>query len=280
VSFLRGEFIVLRFKTFLLAITLLMGAFTVFAQENKENKEDNKKDQPKPPVQRELNKGEQVAESAILVYSNLRGRPALNQIRKTTVEQGKIKVIDAEGKTSTAIYERRILRADNLEKEKIRFDQKFPNAEFALIYDGQKIFGIFNDSVFTPRDDASVAFQNQIWHGIEALLRYNENGSKVELEKEEKVMGVDYFIIKVTDKQDRSTTFYVSKKSLRVMMLEYEKEGKKYRRKFYDYNYAQGTLVPYRTVLWEDDKQIEETTISTITFGPTIEDDLFVADGG
>ena len=49
-------------------------------------------------------------------------------------------------------------------------------------------------------------------------------------------------------------------------MLEYEDAGIKYRRKFYDYNYAQGTLVPYRTVLWANDKQIEETEIGTITF--------------
>ena len=39
-------------------------------------------------------------------------------------------------------------------------------------------------------------------------------------------------------------------------------DGVKYRRKFYDYNYAQGTLVPYRTVLWANDKQIEETEYS------------------
>ncbi len=250
--------------------------FTAFAQDDK--KDSDKKNTPTKPVQ--LSKGEQVAESAILVYSNLRGRPILNQVRKTTVELGNMKILDAEGRTNNAIYEKRIQRAESLDKEKIRFDQKFPNAEFALIYDGQKIFGVFNNSVFTPRDDASNAFQNQIWHGLEALLRYKENGAKVELEKEEKIMGVDFYILNVTDKKDRKTTFYVSKKSLRVMMLEYEQDGKKYRRKFYDYNYAQGTLVPYRTVLWEGDKQVEETTISTITFGPTIGDELFEVEGG
>jgi hypothetical protein len=51
----------------------------------------------------------------------------------------------------------------------------------------------------------------------------------------------------------------------------------KYRRKFYDYNYAQGTLVPFRTVLYAGDKQIEETQTLTITFGQKIEDNMFQA---
>lgn len=269
----------MRFKTFLLTAALLLGGtFTVFAQDNKDDKNN------KPPEPIDLKKGsvtgEQVAESAILVYSGLRGRPALNQVRKTTVELGEIQFVDAEGKTNNAVYERRIMRADSLNKEKIRFDQKFPNAEFALIYNGEKIFGVFNDSVFTPREDAVAAFQNQIWHGIEALLRYKENESKAKLEKEDKIMGVGYYIVNVTDKENRTTKFYISKKSLRVMLLEYEQEGKKYRRKFYDYNYAQGTLVPYKTILWEDGKQVEETTISTITFGPPIGEELFETKGG
>lgn len=270
----------MRLKTFLLTITLLLGGtLTVAAQDNKDD-ENTKAVEAEELAKKGSITGEQIAESAILVYSGLRGRPALNQVRKTTVELGKMKLVDAEGKTNSAIYEKRILRADSLEKEKIRFDQKYPNAEFALIYDGDKIFGVFNNSVFTPREDAASAFQNQIWHGVEALLRYKENGSKVELEKEDKIMGVDYYIVNVTDKENRKTKFYVSKRYLHVKMLEYEQDGKEYRRKFYDYNYAQGTLVPYRSVLWENDKEVEETKISTITFGPTIGDELFIAEGG
>ena len=49
----------------------------------------------------------------------------------------------------------------------------------------------------------------------------------------------------------------------------------KYRRKYYDYNYAQGTLVPYRTVLWADGKIVEETEIGTVTYGQKIDEALF-----
>jgi hypothetical protein len=113
--------------------------------------------------------------------------------------------------------------------------------------------------------------------GLEALLRYKENESKLELAGREKLMGVDFYQLDVTDKQARKTRFYISAKSFRVMMLEYEEAGVKFRRKFYNYNYAQGTLVPYRSVLWADDKVVEESEISTITFGQKVDDELFKA---
>ena len=88
-------------------------------------------------------------------------------------------------------------------------------------------------------------------------------------------MSVEFYVLDVTDKQNRKTRFYISTKTLRVMMLEYTEDTVKYRRKFYDYNYAQGTLVPFRTVLWANDKQIEETNIQTISFGQRVEENVF-----
>lgn len=218
---------------------------------------------------------EQIAESVVIIYGSLGGREYLNQIRKTTIERGKISVVNAEGKTENATYERLVMRGDSLDKERIRFDQSFPGAKYALIYNNDKIFGIFNEAVFSPREDAANAFKNQIWHGLEALLRYKENGSTLALGEREKLMGVDFFVLDVTDKQNRKTRFFISQKSFRVKMLEYTEDGTKYRRKFYDYNYAQGTLVPFRSVLWANDKQIEETNIQTISFGQKVEEENF-----
>jgi len=276
-----------RFKFFILFAFFIFFILTsvsfVSAQEttNKSQPETtekkDKKQKNKQPAN-DLSKGataEQVAESTVYFYGGLGGRDYLKQIRKTTVERGKITLINTEGKTEQANYERLILRGDSLDKERIRFDQEYPNAKFALIYNNDKIFGIFNEAVFTPREDATKAFQNQIWHGLEALLRYKENGSTLALAEREKIMGVDYYVLDITDKQNRKTRFYISSKSLRVMMLEYTEDNTKYRRKFYDYNYAQGTLVPFRTVLWANDKQVEETNIQTISFGQKVEEVLF-----
>jgi hypothetical protein len=275
----------LSFRTIFLFILISTSVSLAFAQNvtvSKENadkkteKKDKKDDKPKQQLA-DVNNAtpEQVAESAIIIYGGLLGRQNLNQIRKTTLERGKIYITDAVGKTETANYERFVLRGESLNKEKIRLDQAFPDAKYSLVYTGEKVFGLFNDSVFTPREDASTGFQSQIWHGLEGLLRYKENESKVELAGREKIMGVDFFLVDVTDKQSRKTRFYVSSKSFRVMMLEYEEAGVKYKRKFYDYNYAQGTLVPYRSVLWANERQVEEVEIGTITFGQRIEETMF-----
>lgn len=220
---------------------------------------------------------EQIAETTIFLYGFGGGRATLNQIRRTAIERGRISVLNGEGKMEQASYQKWTSRGETLAKEKIRFDQEFPSARYSLVYSGEKTFGIYNDSVFTPRDDAARAFQNQIFFGLESLLRYKENGSTLTLAGKEKIGGVDFHMVDVTDKQGRKIRYFISAKSFRIMMLEYEDGGVKYRRKYYDYNAAQGTLVPFRTVLYADARIVEETDIGTVTYGQKIEDNLFSA---
>ena len=220
---------------------------------------------------------EQVAETTIGFYGFPIGRKLLDQIRKTTLERGIANITNAEGKVDRVPYQRFVIRGTNLTKEKIRLDQQFPAARYSLVLSDEKIFGVYNNTVFTPREDALKVFENQIVRGLEALLRYKENESTIELAAREKVMGVDFHVVEVTDKQGRKTKFYISARQFRVMMLTYEDGGIKYKRKFYDYNYAQGTLVPFRTILWAGDKIIEETDIGTITYGQKVDEGLFTA---
>ena len=262
-------------------VSLMMTAFVLagFAQTDAA-KPSEKKPGPTPsptPVKGpvKFSTADQVVETAIFFYGLPGGRATLNQIRKTTQERGTSFITAADGKIEKANYQRFVIRGEALNKEKIRLDQEFPNARFSLVRTDEKIFGIYNNTVFTPREDALKAFENQIVRGLEALLRYKENESKIELASREKVMGVEYYLIDVTDKLERKTRFYVSAKSFRVMMLSYEEGGVKYRRRFYDYNYAQGTLVPFRTVLWADDKIREESEVGTVTFGQKVDEGLF-----
>jgi hypothetical protein len=249
---------------------------SVAPKENASKKKDEKKSGNSSKDTKPVT-GEQVVESSLFIYGLGGGRATLNQIRKTAIERGKLTVTDAEGKTSQANYSRWVQRGESFDKEKIRFEQEFPSARYSLVFSDARIFGIYNDTVFTPREDAMKAFENQIVHGIEALLRYKENESKVELASKEKLQGVEYYIVDLTDKDGRKTRYYVSTKTLRVMLLDYDDLGVKYRRRFYDYNYAQGTLVPYRTVLWANDKVVEESEIGTVTFGQRIDENLFTA---
>jgi hypothetical protein len=241
-------------------------------------------DQPKPiapkasptPTPQKLDmknlNADQVVELAIFAYG---GHNGLTQVRKTTFERGRTTLTDPDGGSTSVTYQRFIIRGESTDKEKIRLDQEFPSARYSMVHSDDKIYGVYNNTVFTPREDAVRTFENQIVHGIEALLRYQENGSKLEMQPKEKILGVDYYVLDVTDKDGRQTRFYVSAKTFRVMMLTYTDNGIKYRRKYYDYKVAQGTLVAFRTVLWADEKQIEETQIGTITFGQKVDEDLF-----
>ena len=220
---------------------------------------------------------ETITETALFVYALAGGRPVLEQIRKTTIERGKTTMVNGEGRMETANYQKWIIRGASMDKEKLRIDHDFPTVRYSLILNDSKTSGVSDGNLFTPTEVATKAFQNQVFRGLDGLLRYKENGSTIVLAGKEKVMGVDYHLVDVSDKAGRKTRYFVSAKTYRVMMLEYEEDGKKYRRKFYDYNYAQGTLVPYRTVLFEDDKVVEETDIGTVTFGQKVDESLFPA---
>ncbi|HEX8247031.1 MAG TPA: hypothetical protein VF599_02510 [Pyrinomonadaceae bacterium] len=268
-----------HFKTFGLLVSLcLVSVLFSAAQEAKTQEKPKKEEKPKQQQQQQpsdLSKivtADQVAESAIIIYG---GRPGLQQIRRTAVEVGRTAVINAEGKTDQIPYVKRILRGESLEKERIRLDQDISGSRYSLIYNGGSVLGLFNETVFTPKDETVSSFQNQLWHGLEALLRYKENGATLSLNGREKYMNVEYFILDVTDKQNRQTRFFISTKTLRVMALEYTQDAVKYARRFYDYRYAQGTLVPYRTTLSAGDRQVEESTVSTITYGQKVEEEVF-----
>ena len=150
-----------------------------------------------------------------------------------------------------------------------------------MIFGDGKIFGIINGSPFTPRADATADFMSQQAHSIDALLRYKENESKLASAGKDKHQGIDVYVLDLTDKANRKTRYFVSARTFRVLWLEYEETPPgasspvKYMKRFYDYRYAQNTLVPYRTVLTEDGKQTVETHILTVTYGVKMEDSLF-----
>lgn len=220
---------------------------------------------------------EQIAESTIFIYGS---RPVLEQIRRNGVERGRITRFTLDGKTEDATYERRFVRGENLEKDKVRLDQKMPSMEYSLIFGDGRLWGIINGAPFTPRQDAAAAFLSQHRHSIETLLRYKETGCTLNLVGREKQKGLDVYVVDLSDKDKRTTRYYISARTLRILSLEYEEPNPgstplKYSRKFLDYRYAQSTLVPYRTLLLEGGKQTEETRILTVTFGVKVEDSVF-----
>lgn len=221
---------------------------------------------------------EQIAESTILIYGS---RPVLNQIRRNGIERGRIMRYGTDGRNEEASYERRFVRGESTDKDKIRLDQKAQSLEYSLISEGGRLWGIINGAAFTPRQDAAATFLSQQRHSIDTLLRYQENGSTLTLIGREKQKGIDLYVLDLMDKDKQSTRYYISAKSLHILWLEYQEPSPaggapiKFVRKFYDYRYAQSTLVPYRSVLVENGKESVETRIMTVTFGIKIDDSVF-----
>jgi hypothetical protein len=247
-------------------------------QETKQDTKPEAKPDTKPQNGKDVKfTAEQVVESVILIYGT---RPGLEQIRRNGVERGKLVRTNTEGAIEESEYERRFVRGENLDKDKIRLDQKLPTMEYSLIFGDGKLWGIINGAAFTPRQDATASFISQHHHSIDSLLRYKECGSTVTLVGKDQQKGLDLFVLDLEDKDKRKTRYYISARSLRVLWLEYE-EGNpggapvKYTRKFLDYRVVQQTLVPYRTVLVEDGRQSQESHVLTITYGVKVNDSIF-----
>jgi hypothetical protein len=241
-------------------------------------KETKQEKAPETKSQETKYTAEQVVESVILLYGS---RPGLEHIRRNGIERGKMTRFNTDGNAAEETdYERRFVRGETLDKDKIRLDQKLPTMEYSLIFDDGKLWGVINGATFTPRQDASASFLSQHHHSIDSLLRYKECGSTITLVGKEQQKGLDLYVIDLSDKQQRKTRFYISARTLRVLWLEYE-EGLpggvpvKYQRRFLDYRLVQQTLVPYRTVLSEDGRQSQETRVLTITYGVKVSDSIF-----
>src|ERR1043166_155610 len=272
------QFMVKLFRQFFATLLIALMTAAIAAAQTRPPRAARAKPEPTPARAKTPQKpttAEQVAELAIFVYSG--GRGTLDEIRKTTSEHGRTILTAADGHTDQSNYKRFIIRGGSLDKDKIRLDQELPTATYSLLFNEDKTVVIYKNAVYAAREDTAKAFENQIFHGLDALLRYQANGSTLALAPNEKVLGVEYYVVDLTDKQGRKTRYYVSAKRFLVMMLTYEEDGVKYRRKFYDYNYAQGTQVPFRSVLWADEKQVEETEIGAITFGQKVDEALFKA---
>ncbi|HJS23025.1 MAG TPA: hypothetical protein VJ751_01560 [Pyrinomonadaceae bacterium] len=289
VSLLRPFLALIALATLFVSMTLPVNTRAAAVQQEtkqQEPKQETKQD-TKPPAKPDSKQdtkftAEQIVESTILIYGS---RPLLEQIRRNGVERGKLTRFPAQGNPEEADYERRFVRGENLEKDKIRLDQKLPTMEYSLIFGDGKLFGVINGAAFTPRQDASTNFISQHHHSLEALLRYKECGSTITLVGKDAQKGLDLYVIDLLDKQQRKTRYYISARSLRVLWLEYE-EGPaggvpvKYQRKFLDYRAVQQTLAPYRIVLFEDGRQSQETRVLTITYGVKVSDSIFKSPEG
>lgn len=257
------------------------------AAQDKEKKEQakpvEKKEQAKPVEDARQGKGktytaEQIAETVVLVFGSRQG---MAQIRRTGVERGTITRTAEDGREESVNYSRVFKRGDTYEKDKIRLDQRLPTVEYSLIYSDGHVTGLLRGTPFTPKDADVTTIMSDRLHGLDALLRYKETGSTVKFVGNESQKGLELWVLELSDKSGNATRYYISSKTARVLWLEYEQQTNagapptKFKRTFHDYRVVQGTLVPYRTVLYEGDRKVEESQVLTVTYGVKTEDSVF-----
>ncbi|MEO6392424.1 MAG: hypothetical protein ABIP75_11270 [Pyrinomonadaceae bacterium] len=232
---------------------------------------------------------DQIVEAVILVNGS---REVFNQIRRFGLERGKRVLTQSDGRLIDATYELRFKRGETTEKDQTRLDLLKP-VPYSMIYANNESWGMLNGTLFSPRPELVKNFQDQMWHGLEPLFRYKEDGSVLTLVGRQKHGGVEVYVIDMvhtaklrsdangTPNEIKLTTrYFISVNLLRVLWLEYEDPGAsgkavKYMRRFYDYKVAQGTLVPYRSVLLRDGERVEETNLLTVTYGIKIDEAFF-----
>lgn len=271
------------------------------AQERQPDAPATKKEEPKAqeksgkqekaaPQAITLSPAEKIVEWAILGYG---GRPQLDKVRSGIHEIGTIRLATDQGDINGS-YNFRSLKRDKSWEDLIRVDldlappaeasrQGASSIKYTIAYNGASIWSAQNSQYVNSKPEVEAAFRAQLTHEYTALLRYKEDGSKIELIGPETVVGVESNVIELTNPQGEKTRFWVSTKSYRVMHAEYELklvEGQpptKYRVSYFytPLKIVQNTLVPTRRVMAQDGKFVQEITLTDFQYSAKIDPEVF-----
>lgn len=272
------------------------------------NKQDTKKkDEGKVPTEQELEQNrknqqtakpgvvklspvESVVEIAIIAYG---GRQQLQTVRGAIHEEGTIRLASAQGDL-TGTYNMRSIRGEKSSKDLLRIDlglmppeavqrQGAGQINYVIAFNGASVWSAQNNQYVTPGPDAEAAFRAQLTHDYSTLLRYKEDGSKIELVGPETVVGVVTNVVDLTTPEGDKTRFWISAKTYRVIHAEYElklaesQTPTKYRISYFytPYRVVQNTLVPTRRVMNQDGKFAQEIIINRAIYSAKLAPEIF-----
>jgi outer membrane lipoprotein-sorting protein len=282
---------------------LTLSPFTVSTASQEKRPEPQKKDEGRVPDQKELEKNrkkseaikispvEAIVEVAILAYG---GRGNMEAARKSTHEVGTIRLATDQGDIN-GTYNLRSMRREKSWEDLLRVDLDLttpnnaqqqgaaPVVKYTVAYNGASVWSAQNSQYVTPRPDAEAAFRAQLTHDYTTLLRYKEDGSKIELVGSDVVVGIDTHVVDLTLPSGQKTRYWISKEFYRVLHLEYEMkigegdEPTKYRISYFyiPFRVVQNTLVPMRRVMYQNGKFVQEVKLTNVSFSAKIEPEVF-----
>jgi hypothetical protein len=270
----------------LLGFTLLAGPQAIQAEKEdkkEEKKKEDKKNEDKKnqsEVFKRLEKltAEQLAEIIILAYG---GRPELKQVRTNGTEEGIIRLAgddkDIEGR-----FSRKFVRREGSQQDLTRVDVELPKEKITFGFNGYTVWAARDGVNFTPTTEAEKSFLASLTHNYDSLLRYKEHESTVERSGEENIVGIDTFKLDLTHRDGSKTRYYVSAKTYRILHLEYElnlapdSQATKFRESFFDFRPIQNTLVPTKSMLYENGRFIQEVKLTQIQYHTKLDEELFL----
>lgn len=268
--------------------------------ERKQAEVEKKGDDPKLPTGKEIKKegksetklsqAETIIEFAIIAYG---GRKQLETVRAAASEEGTIKLVTDSGDLS-GTYIARSMRRDKswLDLLRVDLDLNAPAStdrsgndpiKYTVAFNGASVWSAQNGQYITPKPEAEIAFKAQLTHEYMALLRYKEDGSKLEYVGTETVIGVPSNVVDMTTSTGEKTRFWVSSKTFRITHAEYElmlpnqTKATKYRISYFytPYRVVQNTLVPARREMEQDGKLVQSIAIGPVNYSAKFEPEVF-----
>jgi hypothetical protein len=237
-----------------------------------------------------LSPAEVIVETAIIAYGN---RNALKTARAAIEEDGTIKLATDQGDV-TGDYKMRSIRKDKSWGDLLRNDLSLkppapsqrtgapPDVKYVIAFNGASVWSAQNGQYVNPRPEVEAAFRAQLTHDYTNLLRYKEDGSKIELVGPENVVGIDTNVIDLTMPDGQKTRYWLSAKTYRILHMEYDLKigdsatAMKFRVSYYPpYKIVQNTLVPGRRVMEQNGKVVQEINVNTCTYSAKIDPEVF-----
>ena len=214
---------------------------------------------------------------------NYGGRQAIFTVQKNGIVKNNLKLINGEnireGRTVT-----KFIRKPKSTEDLVILELDLPETKFTMGFDGEKPWATNNGEKAELSPELASAFRTSYTHGYEALLRYKEDGGKVEFVETKKMASLEIDVIDLTSADGSKTRFEVSRRTGRILQLEYETKGvdgnpTKYRLLFQDFKIVQNlVVVPYKTVVYENGTKVEERTIIEAAYGVQLEEKAFKPD--
>jgi hypothetical protein len=226
-------------------------------------------------------KPEDLIERSILIYTYGGGRAALYGIQRNGTLRALIKFFTPEG-TREGKSVTKFIRKPKLAEDLLMIDLELPSTRYIIGFDGQETWAIQDGEAQKPGEEAVAAFRSAHEHSYEALLRYKENGSKLEyvgMNKLSTLLEMD--IIDMTSPSGARTRYEVSHKSGRIIYANYEDSNPtpvKYRLYYKDFKPVQNTLLPHEIQVFQDGNLIEERRLVEATFNTQLDEKAFKAE--